>query len=104
MKLKRYEILLPLNYNDGTVIEQEKFDLTNQELLDRFGAVTFDSIIASGHWLYKGVLYKDQLLRFRIDAEDTEDVRDFFFKFKNVLKKRFQQLDIWITAYNVEII
>jgi hypothetical protein len=30
MKLKRYEILLPLNYNDGTEIEQEKFDLTNE--------------------------------------------------------------------------
>ena len=46
MKLKRYEILLPLMYNDGTVIEKEKFDQTNEELLSEFGAVTFDSLMA----------------------------------------------------------
>lgn len=33
MILKRYEILLPLTYNDGSEIEKEKFELTNEELL-----------------------------------------------------------------------
>jgi hypothetical protein len=104
MKLKRYEILLPLNYNDGTEIEKEKFDLTNEDLVIKFGAVTFDSIVASGHWLYKGVLYKDQLIRFRIDTEDSKEAREFFSDFKITLKQRFQQLDIWITAHNIEVI
>ena len=31
MKLKRFEILLPLNYNDGRLIEREKFLATHRE-------------------------------------------------------------------------
>ncbi len=104
MTLKRYEILLPLMYNDGTEIEKEKFELTNQELLKEFGATTFDTIVASGHWLYEGVIYKDQLLRFRIDTKNARKARAFFKRYKNVLKERFHQLDIWITAHDIEII
>lgn len=32
MKLTRFEILLPLNYNDVSSIEPEKFLLTHREL------------------------------------------------------------------------
>jgi len=40
----RYEILLPLKYNDGSDIESEKLLETKQELVHRFGALT----VASG--------------------------------------------------------
>jgi len=36
MSTVRYEILLPLRYNDGTSVEQEKFMITRRELLARF--------------------------------------------------------------------
>ena len=39
-RIKRYEILLPLNYNDGSLIEPEKFDETAEELCERFGGET----------------------------------------------------------------
>ena len=104
MKLRRFEILLPLVYNDGTEIEKEKFDQTNEELLSQFGAVTFDSVIASGHWLYKGVLYQDQLIRLRVDTRELKNARNFLKKYKQVLKKRFRQIDIWITAHDIEIL
>lgn len=104
MRVKRYEILLPLAYNDGTEIEREKFDKTFGDLLNEFSAVTLDSIISMGHWLYKGVLYKDRLMRFRIDVEDTSKTRKFFQEYKDTLKERFKQKDIWITAYDIEII
>ena len=38
VRTKRFEILLPLNYNDGRLIEPEKFDQTAEESCDRFGA------------------------------------------------------------------
>ena len=104
MKLRRYEILLPLTYNDGTAIEKEKFAQTNSELLDEFGATTTDSVVASGHWLYKGVIYKDQLLRYRVDTKNVKKANSFFKKYKKVLKERFQQIDIWITAHDLEVI
>ncbi len=104
MKLRRYEILLPLMYNDGVEIEKEKFEQTNAELVEQFGATTVDSVIASGHWLYEGVIYKDQLLRYRVDTQNLKKANAFFKKFKTVLKERFQQLDIWITAHDVSVI
>lgn len=52
--MKRYEIFLPIRYNDGSPIEPEKFDQTRDELVEKFSAVTADTIIATGHWVYKG--------------------------------------------------
>ncbi|MBU1486762.1 hypothetical protein KKH56_01755 [bacterium] len=104
MRIKRYEILLPLVYNDGKEIEKEKFFRTDQELVEKFGATTTDTTIAIGSWVYKGVLYKDRLIRIRVDVEDTEDARKFLEDFKEVLKERFKQIDIWITGYDIEVI
>ena len=42
MPLERYEILLPLKYNDGTPIEPEKFQQTRKELVEKFGAITVE--------------------------------------------------------------
>jgi len=102
--MKRYEILLPLVYNNGKKIEKEKFYIANQELVKKFEATTTDTIIATGSWVYKGVLYEDKLLRIRIDTEETKKSKDFFKKYKEVLKKRFKQYDIWITSYEIEVI
>ncbi len=52
----------------------------------------------------KGVLFNDNLMRIRIDVEDSDRIRDFFKNYKEKLKERFQQIDIWITAYDIEII
>src|SRR5215471_4937394 len=78
MRRKRYEILLPLVYNDGRLIEAEKFQETEQDLVAKFGALTTDTIIATGTWVSKGVLYKDKLVRMKIDAPATTVVKDFF--------------------------
>ena len=103
MRTKRYEILLPLNYNDGTEVEPEKFDQTAEELSDRFGGVTQDTVRITGTWKYGGARYRDELLRIRIDSDDPEAV-DYLRTCKQLLKERFQQIDIWITAHELEII
>ena len=38
----RYEILVPLKYNDGTEVGPAKFLLTKKELVAQFGVLTFD--------------------------------------------------------------
>jgi hypothetical protein len=48
MKWTRYEILLPLCYNDGRRIEHKKFRQTNLELLAEFSGTTADRVIAIG--------------------------------------------------------
>ena len=46
----RFEILLPLFYNDGRPIEREKFVAPDDELVHRFGAVSTDSVTVRGLW------------------------------------------------------
>jgi hypothetical protein len=48
--------------------------------------------------------YEDELIRLVIDVEDTPEVEQFFREYKDCLKKRFKQFDIWITVYPVRII
>ncbi len=104
MKLKRYEILLPLLYNDGQKIEEELFLITQEELADKFGATTTDTARIVGKWIYQDQLYEDRLLRIVIDVQPTEEIERFFKAYKETLKERFKQIDIWITSYEIEII
>jgi hypothetical protein len=100
----RSEILLPLFYNDGRPIEPEKFLETDQELVAHFGATSTDSVMVRGRWTYQSTLYEDKLIRVRLDAADTPENWQFVREFKEVLKSRFEQLDIWITAHRIEVL
>lgn len=104
MRLKRYEILLPLLYNNGSKIEKEKFLITNKELIEKFGATTTDSTKIVGQWIYQKQLYEDKLIRITVDVPESEDSETFFRRYKEVLKERFKQIDIWISSYSIEII
>ncbi len=102
-RTKRYEVLLPLNYNDGSDIEPEKYDETAEELCERFGAVTQDTVQITGTWKYGGTRFRDRLLRLRVDSSDPAAAA-FFAANKESWKRRFQQIDIWITAHELEVI
>jgi hypothetical protein len=56
-------------------------------------------------WIHRGAAYDDALLRFVVDVgEDTPEVETFFREFKETLKERFEQLDVWIVAFPIRII
>ena len=103
-RLGRFEILLPLNYNEGSQVEPEKILQTRRELDDQFGASTLDSTPISGHWLSQGTLYEDNLLRLRVDAPYTRKNRTFFRRYKELLKERFRQEEIWVTVHGIEVL
>jgi len=92
-----------LNYNDGTLVEPAKFDQTAEELCERFGGITEDTLRITGTWKYGGTRYRDELLRIRIDSDDPQTTA-FLREHKETWKKRFRQIDIWITAHEIEII
>ncbi|HEV2350626.1 MAG TPA: hypothetical protein VG028_12350 [Terriglobia bacterium] len=104
MKSTRYEILLPLCYNDGRAIEAQKFDQTNLERIERFSATTTDLTQALGTWLYRGTVFEDRLLRIIIDVPASASANDFFRRYKETLKTRFEQIDIWISCHEIEIL
>jgi hypothetical protein len=101
---RRYEILLPLRFNDGTTVPDELIADALLELRQRFGAVSSEAQIIRGHWQHEGEIYRDELVRLFVDVPDLPETRQFFHEFKERMKARFQQLDIWVTTYPVEVL
>lgn len=88
----RFEILLPLFYNDGRPVEREKFVETDDEIVRLFGATSTDSVVVRGRWVYQSTVFHDQLIRVRIDAEETAGNWQAMRNLKETLKTRFEQL------------
>ena len=101
---RRFEFLLPRRYNDGKPIPDEVLAETLLELEGEFGAVSADTQVIQGRWRHGGKSYRDELVRVFVDVPDTPENVEFFRAFKERLKFRFQQLDIWMTSHSVEVI
>jgi hypothetical protein len=48
--------------------------------------------------------YHDQLIHTRLDVADPPENRQALRGLKEILKLRFEQLDIWITAHRIDIL
>jgi hypothetical protein len=101
---RRFEILLPLLFNDGQPVPETLIADTLVELEQRFGSISSETQTIRGRWHHEGVAYRDDLVRVFVDVPDEPDARQFFAEYKERLKARFQQLDIWMTTYPVEIL
>ena len=102
--LRRSEILVPLVFNDGTPVLEELLAQTFIELRDQFGAASWETQVVRGSWEHEGTIYEDNLTRFFVDVPDVPEHRKFFTKFKDRLKARFDQLDVWITSHPMDVI
>ena len=100
--LRRYEILLPLRFNDGVPVPDELIGQSLLELRRQFGAITQEAQVVRGMWEHQGQLYRDELSRVFVDVEDNVETRRFFSQWKEQLKARFRQLEIYITVHPVE--
>jgi len=100
--LRRYEILLPLQFNDGRPVPDKVTAETLVELRREFGAVSCETQVIRGLWESEGRVFRDQLARVFVDVPDTSANRQFFLEFKERLKERFTQIEIWLTSYPIE--
>ena len=55
---RRYEILLPLKFNDGRPIPDELIGTTLLELRTRFGAISLETQTIHRTWSYLGEEYR----------------------------------------------
>ena len=101
---RRYEILLPLQFNDGREVPASLLWETVEELEGHFRAVSWESQVVRGMWQHEGVVFRDNNTRLVMDVEDTPENRAFFVALKETLKERFQQVDIWITSHAIDVL
>jgi len=102
--LRRFEILLPLRFNDGQPVPDALIGNTLVELEDRFGTVTWETQVVRGRWRHEGQVYEDDSMRVIVDVDDVATNREFFHRFKEHLKSRFKQIDIWMTTHLIDVV
>jgi hypothetical protein len=81
-KWRRFEVLLPLQWNDRQVIPEELLGEAVFEILDQFTGVGFENLNVVGHWLHEGTVYRDNLSRIIVDVPDTVKNRKWMKEFK----------------------
>lgn len=102
--VRRFEVLLPLRFNDGTPVPDAAVADTLIEFEERFGAVSCETQTIRGRWRSDGQSYRDDLIRVFVDVPDAPESREYFVAAKERLKERFRQLDIWMTTFLIEVL
>ena len=74
------------------------------ELENHFGAVSWETQVIRGRWHHEQDVYADDLMRVIIDVEDLAAHRQFFRDFKEGLKSRFRQIEIYMTTHLIDVI
>ena len=100
---RRFEILLPLRFNDGSPVPDDFIADSLVELRRRFGAVSSETQRIEGQWQHAGQVYRDELIRVFVDVADTQANRDFFLQFRERMRTRFRQVSIWMTSHSIDI-
>ena len=102
--LRRFEILLPLRFNDSQPVPDDLIAGLLLRLEQRFGAVSTETQTIHGLWRHEGQSYRDELVRVFVDAPDSPESRQFFVDFKEELKGVLRQIHIWMTTYPIEVL
>jgi hypothetical protein len=102
-KWRRFEVLLPLQFNDGKDVPPEWLAEAVLDVVGHFGAASYETQKVEGHWRHAGVLYRDNLVRLVVDAPDTSTNRQWMKHFKARWKARFEQIELWMVSYRIDL-
>ncbi len=102
-KLRRFEILLPLQFNDGSEIPSDLLAEAVLEVVDKFGAASYETQKVEGHWRFQGVLYRDNLTKIVIDIADSAENHNWMREFKKRWKVKLDQLELWLVSYVIDV-
>lgn len=73
------------------------------EVVEEFGAASYETQTVEGHWRFRGVLYRDDLVRIVVDVPDSAANRRWMRAFKVKWKERLEQLELWMVSYRIEV-
>jgi hypothetical protein len=102
-KWRRFEVLLPLQFNDGRDVPTEWLAEAVLEIVGHFGAASYETQKLEGHWRQGGVLYRDNLVRVVVDVPDSASSRDWMKDFKTRWKTRLEQQELWMVSHKIEV-
>ncbi len=100
---RRFEVLLPLQFNDGRDVPADWLAEAVLEIVDHFGAVSYETQYIEGHWRQGSVLYRDTLVRLVVDLPESSGNRRWMQQFKSRWKIRLEQLELWMVSYRITV-
>ena len=100
---RRFEVMLPLQFNDGRDVPPDWLAEAVLEVADHFGAASYETQKVEGHWRHGGVVYRDNLVRVVVDLPDFAKNRKWMKSFKARWKARLEQLELWMVSYRIEV-
>jgi hypothetical protein len=100
--MKEYDIYIPLFYNDGSRIEARKTRRLQEFLLKNFEGFTYFPRPNQGFWKMGGVTFRDEIVIYRVLADESPQVRALLRRLKNSLKRSLDQEEILIIIRDVE--
>jgi hypothetical protein len=57
-----------------------------------------------GAWVHEGTRYEDESRRFTVDVKDIPENQHFMAAYKKILLERFEQIEIYMVSFPVEIV
>lgn len=102
-KLRRFEILLPQQFNDGRDVPRKLLGSALDEIVNKFGAASFEPSAIEGFWRHEGIVFADSLSKIVIDVEDTDENRQWMRDYKARWKERFEQIELWLVSYEIDV-
>lgn len=102
-KWRRFEVLLPLQFNDGSDVPAELLAEAVLEIVDHFGAASYETQKVEGHWRHGGVLIRDNLVKLIVDAPDRVNNKRWMKEYKERWRSRLEQVELWMVSYGVEV-
>lgn len=102
-KWRRFEVLLPLQFNDGSDIPAELLADAVLEIVSHFGAASYETQNIEGHWRQAGVLIRDNLVKLVVDAPDVVSNRRWMKQYKERWRSRLEQVELWMISYSVDV-
>jgi hypothetical protein len=100
---RRYEVLLPLRYNDGRDVPADWLAEALLEVVGFFGAASYETQNVEGHSRHGGLMYRDDLVRIMVDVPDTRENRQWVRNFKARWRSKLEQIELWVVSYRIEI-
>jgi hypothetical protein len=102
-KWRRFKVMLPRQFNDGSEVPPDWLTLATLEIGDRFGSVSYETQIIEGRWQQAGTVYRENLARIVVDIPDNKANRAWMKAFKKRWKAKLEQLEIWMISYRIDI-
>lgn len=100
---RRFEVMLPLQFNDGRPIPEDWHTEAVLEITEHFGASSFETQTIEGRWFQSGRLYRDNLAKLVVDIPDLAKNRRWMKKFKKSWKDKLQQLELWMVSFQIDV-